>query len=255
MAAWKRYALGAWLPVLLVVGWQWMATHDVIDALFFPPPSALLAAGGKMLASGELAGHVRATLTRALGGFLAGGVAGLAFGLVMGASRRLRASTEPMLSALFATPKLSLFPMLLLLLGVGDAAKIALIALSTFILVAFHALDAVLNLNTAYVEMAANYGAGHVALLRYVYLPACLPQVFTGLRLALSRALVSAISVELISAQDGLGSLIWFSWQTLATDRLYVAITAAATLGVLLHMAVRRLESRLLPWKDRNARW
>jgi ABC-type nitrate/sulfonate/bicarbonate transport system permease component len=111
----------------------------------------------------------------------------------------------------------------------------------------------VLNINTAYVEMAANYGAGNAALLRYVYLPACLPPVFTGLRLALSRAVVSAISVELIRAQDGLGSLIWLSWQTLATDRLYVAVTATATLGMLLHMLVRRLESRLLPWKDRNA--
>jgi ABC-type nitrate/sulfonate/bicarbonate transport system permease component len=253
MAAIKKLTLGLWLPLLLLVGWQWAASHDVIDPLFFPPPSALVTTAGKMLASGELAGHIRATLTRALGGFLIGGLTGLAFGLVMGASHRLRESTEPMLSALFATPKLSLFPMLLLLFGVGDAAKIALIALSTFILVAFHALDAVLNINTAYVEMAANYGAGRADLLRLVYLPACLPQVFTGMRLALSRSLVSAISVELISAQDGLGSLIWLSWQTLATDRLYVAIFAAATLGVMLHNAVRWLETRLLGWKGRNA--
>ena len=69
MAAWKRYALGAWLPALLMVAWQWMATHDVIDPLFFPPPSELLTAGGKMLASGELAGHVRATLTGRLPAF------------------------------------------------------------------------------------------------------------------------------------------------------------------------------------------
>lgn len=206
-----------------------------------------------MLASGELPGHIRATLVRALGGFVLGGAAGLGFGLVMGSSRRLRASFEPLLSALFATPKLSLFPMLLLVLGVGDTAKIALIALSTFILVAFHALDAVLNINPAFVEMAANYGARRRDLLRLVYLPACMPQVFTGFRLALSRALVSAISVELINASDGLGSLIWVSWQTLATDRLYVAIAACAALGVLLHHVLRRLEAMLIPWKGGRA--
>jgi ABC-type nitrate/sulfonate/bicarbonate transport system permease component len=248
-AKWKRMVLGLWFPAALLLGWQWAATFGIIDPLFFPPPSTLLAEGGKMIQSGELGRHLQATLIRALGGFLAGSLAGLGFGLVMGASRRLRESAEPTLSALFATPKLSLFPMLLLLFGVGDTAKIVLIALSTFILVAFHALDAVLNINAAYVEMAANYGARRRDLLRLVYLPACMPQIFTGLRLALSRSLVSAISVELISAQDGLGSLIFLSWQTLATDRLYVAISVAATLGVLLHVALRKAEQRLLAWR------
>jgi ABC-type nitrate/sulfonate/bicarbonate transport system permease component len=254
MAGMKKVALGFWLPVLLLATWQWMAGHAVLDPLFFPPPSVLLAAGEKMLASGELFQHVGATLARALGGFLSGAVAGMAFGLLMGASRGMRQSLEPMMSAFYSTPKLSLFPMLLLLLGVGDAAKIALIGLSTFILVAFHALDAVLNINTGYVEMARNYGARKGTLLRTVYLPACLPQVFTGLRLALGRALVTAISVELISSRDGLGSLIWLSWQTLATERLYVAVITAATLGVLMHVTVRRLERGLIRWKERDDR-
>ena len=246
----KHTAAGLWIPAVVVAAWQWAATAGVVDPLFFPPPSALLAVGAKMVQSGELGRHIQATLIRALGGFLCGSFAGLGFGLVMGASRRLRESAEPTLSALFATPKLSLFPMLLLLFGVGDTAKIVLIALSTFILVAFHALDAVLNINSAYVEMAANYGARRRDLLRLVYFPACMPQVFTGLRLALSRSLVSAISVELIAAQDGLGSLIYLSWQTLATDRLYVAIAVAATLGVLLHNVIRKAEQRLLAWRD-----
>ncbi len=252
-ALWKRIALGLWAPLLVLACWQFAVRWGMLDPLFFPPPSELVGVGLKMVTSGELPGHVQATLVRSLGGFAIGAISGLCFGLVMGASRRLRQSAEPLLSALFATPKLSLFPMLLLLLGVGDAAKIALIALSTFILVAFHALDAVLNVNKAYAEMAANYGAGTRDLLRHVYLPACLPQVFTGLRLALSRSLVSAISVELISAQDGLGSLIWISWQTLATERLYVAIVTSAALGVLLHHVLRRLEAALLPWRGRHA--
>jgi NitT/TauT family transport system permease protein len=254
MPGWKKLAFGAWLPVAVIIAWQWLSARGALDPLFFPPPSALLEAGEKMVASGELAQHIRATMARALGGFTIGAVAGLSLGLLMGASTRMRLSMEPMLSALYAAPKLSLFPMMMLLLGVGDAAKIALIALSTFILVAFHAVDAVLNINTAYVELAENYGAGKADLLRCVYLPACLPQVFTGLRLALGRALVSAISVELISAKNGLGSLIWVSWQTLATERLYVAITVTAALGMLMHQGARRLERRLIGWKVRNDR-
>ena len=254
MKRWEKLVFGTWLPVLLAAVWQWASTHDVLDPLFFPPPSALLGTAERMLASGELARNVGITLARALGGFGLGATAGLATGLLMGASSRLRRSTEPTLSAFYAAPKLSLFPMLLLLFGVGDTAKVMLIALSTFILVAFHALDAVLNINTAYVHMAENYGAGGLALLRHVYFPACQPQVFTGLRLALGRSLVSAISVELISSSNGLGSMIWLSWQTLATDRLYVAIVVAAALGWVMHTAVRRLESRLIGWKVPNDR-
>jgi len=87
-----------------------------------------------------------------------------------------------------------------------------------------------------------------------VYLPASLPQVFTGLRLAMGRALVITISVELVGAQNGLGSMIWMTWQTFATEKLYIGVISAATLGALFHNGLRMLEARLIPWGNRVGR-
>ncbi|MBM3745382.1 MAG: ABC transporter permease [Acidobacteria bacterium] len=242
--AWKL-----WLPVSVLILWQALAWAGAADPLFFPPPSKMLASAAQMTLSGELPGHVRATLARMAAGFLAGAAPGLGIGLLMGVAPRVRQTLEPIISAIYSTPKLSLFPMLMLLLGVGEAARTVLIAAASFTITAMHALDAVRNLERVFVEMAVNYGARRMALFRSVYLPACLPYVFTGLRLALGRSLVVAVTVELVSSSNGLGSMIWMSWQTLTTDRLYLAVFLTAALGGLLHYGLRHLEKRLIPWK------
>jgi ABC-type nitrate/sulfonate/bicarbonate transport system permease component len=89
-------------------------------------------------------------------------------------------------------------------------------------------------------------------MLRRVYIPASLPQVFTGLRLALGRGLVITISVELLGSSDGLGSLLWMAWQTFATERLYIGIACTALTGALVHEALHYSERRLLPWRQRS---
>ena len=250
----RNFALALWLPLGVVALWQALASHGVLNALFFPPPSEVLSAGLGMLASGELGQQVGATLSRMFTGATIGAFCGLACGLAMGASEPVRRSLEPLVSALNSTPKLALLPMLMLIAGVGETSRIVPVALTCFIVLAMHGLDAVRGVNLAYVEMAHNYGAGPGAMLRRVYLPASLPQIFTGLRLALGRALVITISVEIVSSTNGLGSMIWMSWQTFSTDKLYIGVITAAALGALFHNGLEWLEGRLIPWRSRLAR-
>jgi ABC-type nitrate/sulfonate/bicarbonate transport system permease component len=250
----KGVVLAIWLPAAVLSLWQVLATRGILNALFFPAPSALWSAGGAMLQSGELGTQVGTTLWRMLFGSAIGIVGGLACGLIMGAIGPVQRSLEPIVSALNSTPKLALLPMLMLFTGIGETARIVPIALTSFIVLAMHGLDAVRGVNRAYVELARNHGAGRGALLRRVYLPASLPGVFTGLRLALGRALVITISVELVGAQDGLGSMIWMAWQTFATEKLYIGVICAATLGALFHNGLRMLEARLIPWGSRAGR-
>jgi ABC-type nitrate/sulfonate/bicarbonate transport system permease component len=113
--------------------------------------------------------------------------------------------------------------------------------------------DAIRAVNKDYVDMAVNYGAGRAMLIRKVYLPACLPQIFTALRLSFSRALVLTISVELLNSNDGLGSMIWSSWQTFAIEKLYVSIALAAALGLLFQVLFRGIEKPLVAWRDQPA--
>ena len=246
----KRYLQTLWLPVTILGLWQLCATTGVLDPLFFPPPTALVPAAGRLVESGELPEQLRITLTRMSLGFLIGAGCGLVSGVLMGAVTSARRTLEPIVSALFTTPKMSLLPMLMLLVGVGDAARIVLIAAGSFVMLALHSMDAVRSVNRTYLDLAANYGAGPMMVFRKVYLPASLPQIFTGLRLALGRALVITVAVELVSCPDGVGSMIWMAWQTFATDKLYVGVIVLASLGALLHNSLRRLETVLIPWKS-----
>jgi ABC-type nitrate/sulfonate/bicarbonate transport system permease component len=244
----KRAGLALWLPVALVVIWQILTSVQWLDPLFFPAPSTLVSVAWQMLRQGELTEQTLHTLGRMFIGFTAGSSAGLLCGLVMGSIPSVEASLEPLISAIYSTPNLTLLPLLMVFFGVGNTAGIILIATGCFILVATHALDAVRRVNHAYVEVAANYGANRVAILRKVYIPACLPGIFTGMRLAVGRALIIAVSVELVSPRDGLGSMIWLAWQTLSTERLYVGVLTTALLGLLFNIALRGLETRLIPW-------
>jgi len=87
-------------------------------------------------------------------------------------------------------------------------------------------------------------------VIRKVYLPACLPQIFTAMRISFSRALVLTISVELLSSDNGLGNMIWNAWQTFAVEKLYVSVALAGALGLLVQGFFILLEKRLVPWKD-----
>jgi len=162
----------------------------------------------------------------------------------------VRRSLEPLVAALFTTPKISLLPMLMLFLGVGDTARILLIAAGSFVVMTLHSMDAVRDVKPGYLDLARSYNAGRLMLARKVYIPATLPQIFTGARLSLGRALIMTVAVELLSCNDGIGSMIWSSWQTFATEKLYVAVITTSMLGAILHHSLRGLETKLIPWKQ-----
>jgi ABC-type nitrate/sulfonate/bicarbonate transport system permease component len=246
----KRVAIALWLPVLILVAWEAGSALGLLNPLFLPPPSALMRSAVDMIIRGELQENLKATLTRLFLGFLLGSFSGLGFGVLMGVVPWIRRSLEPIISGAYATPKISLLPMLMLLMGVGEPARILFIAVGCFILMAMHGMDALQNVNHRYVEMAINYGADRLDVIRKVYLPSALPQIFTGFRIALGRALTITIALELISCPNGLGSMIWMAWQTFYTEKLYIGVILAATLGSILHFSLKRLEDRLVPWKN-----
>jgi ABC-type nitrate/sulfonate/bicarbonate transport system permease component len=245
----RRLVWALWIPAAGLTVWQALARLGVLDPLFFPPPSDIARAGLAMAVNGELAKALGATLRNMLLGYVLGCSSGLVCGLVMGRYRPVRRSLETVIATLNSTPKLSLFPLLLLLLGVNDAPRVLITAIACFIALAFHGQDAVEAVGRTYPEVATVYGASGTALLRKVYVPAALPTLFTGLRLAVGRAMVVTISVEMVSSTQGLGGLIWLSWQSFAVEKLFVGVAAAGLLGAFFHVSLRWAEKRLIPWK------
>jgi ABC-type nitrate/sulfonate/bicarbonate transport system permease component len=244
--AWAR----SWLALLMLAVWQVLALSGALNPLFFPPPSKLIEALPDLLAGGHLARNLGWTLARTGVGFGLGVVCGIVVSVLICRWERLRVAAWPVIAAANATPRLTLLPMAMLIFGVNEFARISLVALCTLLLVVIQLSDAVRGVNADYVNLAMNYGASRATVIRRVYVPACLPQGFTALRLGFGRALVLTISVELLSCDNGLGNMIWSAWQTFATERLYLSVMAAAALGLGSQILFERLELVVVPWRN-----
>lgn len=243
-----RWLIRLWLPGLAIAVWQLSASLEWIDPLFFPSPGLLLDTAWRMMASGDLMRHLGATLARLMAAYTLGSAAGVTAGLVLGSLPFWRRSTQSVMSGLYSTPKLSLLPAFLVLFGVNDISRILPAAISCFVLMAVYSMDAVRSVKSSYVDLARIYGAGRRALFLRVYVPACLPSLFTGLRIGLGTGLVMVVATEMLGAGSGLGALIWITAQTLAVDRMYVGIAMCGVVGASTNYLFERLERRMAPW-------
>jgi ABC-type nitrate/sulfonate/bicarbonate transport system permease component len=233
--------------------WEFAAARDWINTLFFPAPSTITVSFFLELSTGELLLNLGATLQRAGLGLLFGCTSGLAFGILLGWSTRLRVLLDPIIGALYPLPKLALFPLFLIFFGLGESPRVVLISLSAFFPILINTLAGVRQINAEYFEIAQAYGATRWLLIRRVILPGSLPSVLSGLRLAVGNTLITTIAVELLNADTGLGAQIWWAWETLRTEVLYVTIFLAAMLGIGSHYFLETMSRWAIPWiSDRS---
>jgi NitT/TauT family transport system permease protein len=239
--------------VTIVAGvavWEGAARLGWLPPLLLPAPSAIASRTAAMAASGELLRQTTATMARVLLGLGLGGVTGAIAGLAMGWSRRARALGDPLVAALHPIPKIAILPLIMVVFGIGEPAKIVVIATSAFFPMLIGAMEGVRQISPIHFEVARNCGASRMKVLTRVVLPGSLPLLLAGARLALNTALLLTIAVELVLTQNGLGSMIWMAWQTLRIDRLYASLLVVAVLGVLCNALLQRLSATLVPWQE-----
>lgn len=243
----------AWLPaaiaVIVLVAWELAARLGWISTLFFPPPSVIAGSVIQLTADGVLLQSTATTVTRLGLGLLIGGSAGLLLGFAMGMSRSLRLVVEPFISAAHPIPKIAIFPLILIMFGVGEASRVAVTALAAFFPMLINTMVGVSQIHPIYFEVAENYGAGRVRTFARVVLPGSLPSVLAGLLLALNITLLLTIAVEMVGARDGLGATIWFSWQTMRTEQLYASLLVIVLLGIGFNFLFRTLMRSLVRWQ------
>ncbi len=242
--------IAAAAAISILILWEVQSKNNPTTALFLPAPTDILARLWTSLASGELLDDTRLTVTRLLLGFLAGAIPGMLLGLAMGWSRRLNAALDPIIAALHPIPKISLLPLIIIIFGIGEISKVVSIAVGTFFPMLLNSAAGVRGISPTYFEVAQNYGAKGLKVFSKIVLPGSLPLVLTGARISLNTALLITVAVELISSQEGLGSIIWLAWQTLQTERLYVALIVIALLGILSNWLLTRIKYALVPWDE-----
>ena len=228
---WIRLALGLLVPAALLAAWQLSTAAGIFTAVQLPSPAAVYTSAIDLIDRGQLGLHIAISTQRVLIGFAIGALLGLALGALLGLSRLAEALLSPVIGALRAVPSLAWVPLLILWLKIGEDSKITLIAIGAFFPVFTTVSLALRHVDRNLVEAARAFGLNGLKLLTTVQLPAVVPSVFSGLRLALAQAWLFLVAAELIASSMGLGFLLIDSQNNGRTDRLLLAIVLLAVIG------------------------
>ena len=228
-----KHYVGLILPAALITLWYVLSTAGVFTAVQLPSPTRVIVAGTELAQRGELATHLVISTQRVVLGFSIGAVLGLVLGALIGLWGPARIAAAPTIGALRAVPSLAWVPLLLLWIGIGENSKVTLVAIGAFFPVYTTVSAALAHVDPKLVEAARAFGYRGVKLFTTVQLPAVLPSVVSGLRLALAQAWLFLVAAELLGASMGLGYLLTDSQNNGRTDRLLLAIVLLAVLGKL----------------------
>jgi sulfonate transport system permease protein len=235
-------------PLALLLIWEVAARAEWIDARLFPAPSTIFVAMYDMTLDGSLLTHLLSTILRIVYGSVIGITVGVAVGLAMGYYRLVGAAFSPILSALYALPKIAIFPLLLVIFGLGETPRVLVVAISVFFIMQISAMSGVRHVDPRIIEAGKAFGAGGSRLFRHVVLPAVMPSIFAGLRVASGVAILVIVAVEFVGSNNGLGFLIWNAWTLFQPTRMYVGLTVVALLGAVLAGLVTGAERLATPW-------
>lgn len=241
----KRHLLLAILALIAI----WQLFSWIINRPILPSPIVVGQVFIIELQAG-LIGHFLASLRRVLASTALAILIAAPLGLILGQSKRLNQLISPVIYLVYPIPKVVLVPIILLILGIGDLPKIAIIFLILFFQILVLVRDQAAGLRPELIQSVRSIGAGRRALFRFVYIPASLPAVLTALRQSIGTAVAVLYIAELFATQQGLGYYIFLNGSTLFNyPAMYVGVVAMSILGLGLYFSVDWLESRFCKWQ------
>lgn len=240
----RRFAL----PLLLVAAWQVSAEMGWINTAVLPPLDKIFSALFNGLWSGPLLADLTISLQRSGIAFAAAVALGIPLGLLMGSFRYLEQALDPILQFFRQTSALAMYPIFILLLGLGETSKVFVIFWATLFPILLATIGGVKQVDVKLVEMAKVYGASQLTIFRRVVLPWALPQIFVGLRLSATTALLLLIAAEMIGANQGVGFQVMNAQYNFQIPLMFAAILLLAILGLSANFILETLQKRLCRW-------
>jgi len=234
------------VAVVLVL-WEVLSRRAIIP-LLFPSPLSTLHVGIALARKGQLTADLLASMGRILAGFALGSAVGVVVGVVMGSFRPVRLLFEPYTQFLRFLPALAWIPAVMLWLGTGEAAKIALLAYTTVFIVALNTMVGVTRVPENQLRAARSFGASRATIFRLVTIPATVSYMLTGMRLAMGNCFMTVVAAELVASDSGLGYLIFSSRQWMQTELAFVGIFVVGVLGLAADSTFRAASGWLL-WR------
>jgi ABC-type nitrate/sulfonate/bicarbonate transport system permease component len=243
------YALRLGALAAFLAAWEAASRTGLVDPLFASSPSLIAAKLVEMVGDGSLWPHVAATSRVTAVGFALAVLVGVPLGILMGRSELFNATIEPFVAALYASPQVAFLPLLIIWLGIGFTSKVALVFIGSFIIVVINTETGVAQVDPRLIETARAFTASERQVLIKIVLPAALPFILAGMRLAIGRALVMVVVAEIYASNRGLGYLIFQAGGMYDTAQVFVGVGILAGAGVALTALLRALERWLAPWQ------
>jgi NitT/TauT family transport system permease protein len=235
---------------LLLLAWELCPRLGLIDVRFLPPFSDVIKGLIELTASGQMALHMEASLRRSLLGFIIAVLMALPLGIIMGWFKRFEKVVDPLLQVCRNTSVLALYPVFILIFGLSEFSKIAIIFWGTLWPILLNTIEGVKGVDPLLIKSARSMGSSQLTLLLKVVVPFAMPLILTGLRLGASRSVVVLVAAEMLGAQEGLGFLIFQTQLDHDNPEMYAGIISIALLGVLINYGLAKLEQHLIRWKE-----
>jgi len=243
-----RWGLGVVVPALVVVGWHLLVVTGVFPPYQLPTPLSVVETLYGMAISGELTGHVTITVQRVVLGCLVGMSVAVVLGTLTGLSTLANDLFDPLLQSTKNVPSLAWVPLFLLWFGIGEPAKVLLIAVGAFFPVYLNLSTGIRGVDDELREVADVYDLGRIETLRKVVLPGALPSLFVGIRSGVGLAWMFVVAAELIAASQGIGYLMNDGRVMSRPDLIVGAILLFALFGNLADLGVKEVERYVVDW-------
>jgi NitT/TauT family transport system permease protein len=238
------------IGLLLVLGvWQLTWSLGWISPLFFSGPSAIASKFIELMASGELQLNAAYSGRSFAVGFVCAVLVGVPLGIVIGWYRRLNLALNPLINAFYATPRIALFPLIIIWFGIGSGSAIFLVFLAATMPILINTIAGVRNIDADLLRAARAFCATDRQIFQTVALPYSVPFILTGVRQAVAHGLIAVIIAELTAGSQGIGFMISYAGQTFATDTLLVGVLLTSFAGMALGWIIERLQSWFQRWK------
>ncbi|MBR1221673.1 ABC transporter permease [Bradyrhizobium sp. U87765 SZCCT0131] len=251
LALWRRTGLNILGVLIFIAVWEAIPRYSTwINEVLFPPPSQVIQTFIPMLWSGEIARNIVISLGRAASGFSVALILGLAAGLVTARVRTLQYLAEPLLHGFRAIPTIALVPLCILWFGIGEPSKVALVAWGAFFPIWITTFIGVRDVHVVYLRSAACLGAGRIATLLLIVLPAALPFILSGIRQAIAVSLIVLVAAELSGASAGVAYMMSQGHQLFRVDIMFIGLVLLGIFGFLADRIFVALARRLFPWYE-----
>ncbi|MEH7483810.1 ABC transporter permease [Neobacillus drentensis] len=238
--------------LLLLILWEIAPRMGLVDPTFFPPFTKVAESWWGLVISGDLYAHFQASILRSLFGFGLAILVSIPLGLIIGWYPLASELLNPVLEVFRNTAALALLPVFILLLGIGETSKVSIVFFACTFPILLNTINAVRNVDPLLIKAAKSMALPSYRLFYKIILPASIPTIFTGIRMAGSSSILVLIAAEMVGAKEGLGYLINYSQQNFQITQMYAGIITISLLGVAINYLLVSLERKFSSWKTNS---